>query len=211
MEMDQTQLKEMGIKKIGDRVRIGSQAKLFRNKEYRKSKRNSNRVSEHFGGTQLLNMANNLVRTRWPSLTAQPIPLRLPAPLDPFNQQEVHQQSPNPTKGCHDKSAELTGAMSQAFRLGSNLHVQDLPSLTKTTAVSALPRPATCIAPSTPPGRMIPTLASPLVPIHLQAAALGPLPLPLKRRKPPDLLTMCAQVPARILRPTVALCLPTRP
>lgn len=45
MEMDQTQLKEMGIKKIGDRVRIGSQAKLFRNKEYRKSKRNSNRVS----------------------------------------------------------------------------------------------------------------------------------------------------------------------
>ncbi|KAF9633838.1 hypothetical protein BFW01_g4732 [Lasiodiplodia theobromae] len=45
MEMDQTQLKEMGIKKIGDRVRIGSQAKLFRNKEYRKSKRNSNRES----------------------------------------------------------------------------------------------------------------------------------------------------------------------
>ncbi|OJD35955.1 ste ste11 protein kinase [Diplodia corticola] len=45
MEMDQSQLKEMGIKKIGDRVRIGSQAKLFRNKEYRKSKRNSNRES----------------------------------------------------------------------------------------------------------------------------------------------------------------------
>ncbi|EOD46418.1 ste ste11 protein kinase [Neofusicoccum parvum] len=47
MEMDQTQLKEMGIKKIGDRVRIGSQAKLFRNKEYRKSKRNSNRRKLH--------------------------------------------------------------------------------------------------------------------------------------------------------------------
>ncbi|KAF1991719.1 MAP kinase-like protein [Aulographum hederae CBS 113979] len=46
MEMDQTHLKEMGIKKIGDRVRIGSQAKLFRNKEYKRaSQRASNRES----------------------------------------------------------------------------------------------------------------------------------------------------------------------
>lgn len=46
MEIDQSHLKDMGIKKIGDRVRIGSQAKRFRNKEYRRtSKRNSNRVS----------------------------------------------------------------------------------------------------------------------------------------------------------------------
>lgn len=46
MEMDQTHLKEMGIKKVGDRVRIGSQAKQLRNKEYKKaSKRTSNRVS----------------------------------------------------------------------------------------------------------------------------------------------------------------------
>jgi len=46
MEMDQTQLKEMGIKKVGDRVRIGSQAKQLRNKEYKKvSRRVSNRVS----------------------------------------------------------------------------------------------------------------------------------------------------------------------
>jgi 2-iminoacetate synthase ThiH len=45
MEMDQTQLKEMGIKKVGDRVRIGSQAKQLRNKEYKKvSRRVSNRV-----------------------------------------------------------------------------------------------------------------------------------------------------------------------
>ena len=45
MELDQTHLKEMGIKKIGDRVRIRSQANLFRNKEYRRfSKRNTNRV-----------------------------------------------------------------------------------------------------------------------------------------------------------------------
>ncbi|KAF2460247.1 Ste11-type MAPKK kinase [Lineolata rhizophorae] len=46
MEMDHQQLKEMGIKKIGDRVRIGTQAKLFRNREYnRNSKRKSNRES----------------------------------------------------------------------------------------------------------------------------------------------------------------------
>lgn len=46
MEMDQTHLKEMGIRKIGDRVRIGSQAKLFRNREYKKaSKKNLNRQS----------------------------------------------------------------------------------------------------------------------------------------------------------------------
>lgn len=46
MEMDQSTLKEMGIKKIGDRVRIGAQAKLFRSNVYkRQSKRNINRVS----------------------------------------------------------------------------------------------------------------------------------------------------------------------
>ena len=45
MEMDQVQLREMGIKKIGDRVRIGSQAKLFRNRELKKvSKSSLNRV-----------------------------------------------------------------------------------------------------------------------------------------------------------------------
>ena len=45
MEMDQNHLKEMGIKKIGDRVRIGSQVKLFRSREFRKtSKRSINRV-----------------------------------------------------------------------------------------------------------------------------------------------------------------------
>nr|POE54198.1 isoform 2 of neurabin-1 [Quercus suber] len=46
MEIDQPTLKEMGIKKIGDRVRIGAQAKVFRNSVYKRtSKRNSNRVS----------------------------------------------------------------------------------------------------------------------------------------------------------------------
>ncbi|KAJ4356352.1 ATP binding [Didymosphaeria variabile] len=46
MEMDQTHLKDMGIKKVGDRVRIGSQAKQLRNKEYKKaSRRVSNRQS----------------------------------------------------------------------------------------------------------------------------------------------------------------------
>lgn len=47
MEMDQTNLKEMGIKKIGDRVRIGSQAKVFRNREMKKAtKRAVNRVCD---------------------------------------------------------------------------------------------------------------------------------------------------------------------
>ena len=47
MEMDQTHLKDMGIKKIGDRVRIGTQAKLFRNREYKRaSKRSSKRVRQ---------------------------------------------------------------------------------------------------------------------------------------------------------------------
>nr|ALS54094.1 hypothetical protein [Curvularia lunata] len=46
MEMDQTHLKDMGIKKVGDRVRIGTQAKQLRNKEYKKaSRRTSNRQS----------------------------------------------------------------------------------------------------------------------------------------------------------------------
>lgn len=46
MDMDQATLKEMGIKKLGDRVRIGAQAKVFRNNVYKRtSKRNINRVS----------------------------------------------------------------------------------------------------------------------------------------------------------------------
>lgn len=46
MDMDQPTLKEMGIKKIGDRVRIGAQAKVFRSNVYKKaSKRTMNRVS----------------------------------------------------------------------------------------------------------------------------------------------------------------------
>jgi mitogen-activated protein kinase kinase kinase len=49
MEMDQTHLKDMGIKKVGDRVRINSQAKQLRNKEYKKaSRRTSNRVRRTF-------------------------------------------------------------------------------------------------------------------------------------------------------------------
>lgn len=46
MEIDQATLKEMGIKKIGDRVRIGAQAKVFRSNIYKRtSKRHINRVS----------------------------------------------------------------------------------------------------------------------------------------------------------------------
>ncbi|KAK5175182.1 ATP binding [Saxophila tyrrhenica] len=46
MDIDQATLKEMGIKKIGDRVRIGAQAKVFRSNVYKRtSKRNINRHS----------------------------------------------------------------------------------------------------------------------------------------------------------------------
>lgn len=46
MDMDQKTLKDMGVKKVGDRVRIGNQAKVFRNNVYKRtSKRNINRVS----------------------------------------------------------------------------------------------------------------------------------------------------------------------
>lgn len=46
MDIDQATLKEMGIKKIGDRVRIGAQAKVFRSNVYKRtSKRHINRVS----------------------------------------------------------------------------------------------------------------------------------------------------------------------
>ena len=46
MDMDQATLKEMGIKKVGDRVRIGAQAKVFRNNVYKRTcKRSINRVS----------------------------------------------------------------------------------------------------------------------------------------------------------------------
>lgn len=46
MDIDQATLKEMGVTKVGDRVRIGAQAKQFRNTIYRRtSKRNINRNS----------------------------------------------------------------------------------------------------------------------------------------------------------------------
>lgn len=55
MDIDQATLKEMGIKKIGDRVRIGTQAKVFRNNVYRQtSKRNINRVGDMPSGWSVL-------------------------------------------------------------------------------------------------------------------------------------------------------------
>lgn len=47
MELDRTDLKEMGVAKLGDQIRIASRAKEFRTKEFRKpSKRVSNRVCD---------------------------------------------------------------------------------------------------------------------------------------------------------------------
>ena len=45
MELDRSHLRDMGIKKVGDQIRIASQVKKFRDKEtHRMSKRNTNRV-----------------------------------------------------------------------------------------------------------------------------------------------------------------------
>lgn len=44
LDLDQAMLKEMGVKKIGDRIRIAGQIKQFRMQEYRR-KRPTNRVS----------------------------------------------------------------------------------------------------------------------------------------------------------------------
>ena len=45
MELDRSHLRDMGIKKVGDQIRIASQVKKFRDKEtHRLSKRNTNRV-----------------------------------------------------------------------------------------------------------------------------------------------------------------------
>ncbi|KAB8576227.1 hypothetical protein FH972_025755 [Carpinus fangiana] len=41
MDIDQTTLKEMGIKRVGDRVRIGSHAKLFRHRDYQRRRTNN--------------------------------------------------------------------------------------------------------------------------------------------------------------------------
>ena len=69
MDIDQTTLKDMGVKKIGDRVRIGSQAKVFRNREYRRSsKRIINRVSNHH-----LQIVVTLTRTALPRSPGQSI------------------------------------------------------------------------------------------------------------------------------------------
>ena len=49
MELDRSHLRDMGIKKLGDQIRIASQAKKFRDKEtHRISKRNTNRVRTEF-------------------------------------------------------------------------------------------------------------------------------------------------------------------
>lgn len=47
MELDRADLKEMGVAKLGDQIRIASRAKEFRTRECRKvSKRVSNRVCD---------------------------------------------------------------------------------------------------------------------------------------------------------------------
>jgi mitogen-activated protein kinase kinase kinase len=79
MDMDQQMLKEMGIKKIGDRVRIGAQAKVFRNNVYKRtSKKAINRVRHTC--KHCMAVVLTLCSIRWlPSMvTPSSHPLRLP-------------------------------------------------------------------------------------------------------------------------------------
>jgi mitogen-activated protein kinase kinase kinase len=69
MDMDQQMLKEMGIKKIGDRVRIGAQAKVFRNNVYKRtSKKIINRVS--WTSKHYMVVVLTFCSIRWLPLTA---------------------------------------------------------------------------------------------------------------------------------------------
>lgn len=54
MELDAPALKELGIGKVGDRIRIATQTKNFRTKEYKRiSKRITNRVCYPMLGLEL--------------------------------------------------------------------------------------------------------------------------------------------------------------
>jgi hypothetical protein len=82
MEMDQIHLKDMGIKKVGDRVRIGSQAKQLRNKEFKKaSKRLSNRVRSRRSSV-CSNSWLTLLSNRLPRWILQHTHHHRPVPLD---------------------------------------------------------------------------------------------------------------------------------
>ncbi|KAI6827539.1 MAP kinase-like protein [Hortaea werneckii] len=100
MDMDQIMLKEMGVKKVGDRVRIGAQAKVFRNKVYRRSSKkviNRHSLATLDGNTQLT-----------PPSSGSPRPL--------------HSARSNPAQSRADKrtSRQLNSAdMSHAYALGS--------------------------------------------------------------------------------------------
>ncbi|KAI7073639.1 hypothetical protein KC352_g42266, partial [Hortaea werneckii] len=100
MDMDQVMLKEMGVKKVGDRVRIGAQAKVFRNKVYRRNSKkviNRHSLATLDGNTQLT-----------PPSSGSPRPL--------------HSARSNPAQSRADKrmSRQLNGAdMSHAYALGN--------------------------------------------------------------------------------------------
>ncbi|TKA32773.1 hypothetical protein B0A50_00998 [Salinomyces thailandicus] len=101
MDMDQAMLKEMGIKRVGDRVRIGAQAKVFRNRVYRRSNKrviNRHSLATLDGNTQLT-----------PPSSGSPRPL--------------HSARPNAVATRAEKrmSRQLNGAdMAQAYALGTS-------------------------------------------------------------------------------------------
>jgi hypothetical protein len=109
MEIDQAALREMGIKKIGDRVRINSGAKQLRSREYRRgSKRNMNRVRvlENYALVQYLTFPSNHSQL----LTILPSLLHLQDLLDHYIP-HVPSLYPGRIRECLDKLQELILAM----------------------------------------------------------------------------------------------------
>ncbi|KAK4548092.1 hypothetical protein LTR36_010812 [Oleoguttula mirabilis] len=117
MDMDQATLKEMGIKKVGDRVRIGAQAKVFRNNVYKRtSKRTINRVgagldaerqgsTDHFLQHSLAMLDGNTQLT--PPSSGSPRPLH-------------SARSGGATRAEKRLSRQLNGAdISHAYQLGT--------------------------------------------------------------------------------------------
>lgn len=107
IDIDQATLKEMGIKRIGDRVRIGAQAKVFRGSvSKRTSKRSINRVSPAcfwMGKTGLTRCS-----TLWRLSTATPLSrLRLRDLHDPCMQQGWAVARLARRRGCRARSMAM--------------------------------------------------------------------------------------------------------
>ena len=118
MDMDQATLKEMGIKKVGDRVRIGAQAKVFRNNVYkRSSKRSINRVGAMRPSEVERGVADDGVQHSLATLDGN---TQLTPPSSGSPRPLHSARSGNATRAEKRMSRQLNGAdISHAYQLGA--------------------------------------------------------------------------------------------